>query len=168
MKIQYSLNLILMFLIWFLLLAYQDKVIENIENQGDKELIGYTKVSYCELIDHPEEYDGKQIEVKASHRYGFEWQELLCMKCRGKKKTWLEISLENEDPLKRVLRKLPKDQGIINATFYGVFHTGGSYGDGGYAHMLDLKFMKDLKIISRNGGVPELLPAKIQKQLCNE
>jgi hypothetical protein len=136
--------------------------------QSDKGLANYTQIDLCEILRNPQQYDGKQVVVRASYRYGFEWQELFCMRCRKQGKTWLEFSFENDTTIRRALRKAPKHQGIVNATFYGIFQAGGSYGDGWYSYKIDLRFVKDVKIISRNGGVPESLPSEVRKQLCQE
>ena len=139
----------------------------NSQSKNDQELEGYTQVSYCDLIRNMKEYENKPIAVSASYRYGFEWQELFCMGCRGQGKTWLEFNEKSANAVRRSLRNAPRDHGIINATFYGILEgSNGPYGDGGYAYQFDVESVKDVKVIYRDGRVPELLPENVRKQLC--
>ena len=41
------------------------------------------RVSFCDLIKDPGKFDGRAVTLKASYRYGFEWQELFCVSCKG-------------------------------------------------------------------------------------
>lgn len=149
--------------------AYPVRAVVNSENQNGSKMTGYPQVSYCDLISHPQEYDGKQVAVRASYRYGFEFQEMFCLKCRGQGKTWLEFGFEAAPNVRRALRKAPNDHGTVNAVFYGTFRgRRGPYGDGGYAYKLDLEFLKDVKVVYREGMAPDLLPSNVQKQLCQE
>ena len=59
--------------------------------RGESEKADHAAMSYCELLRHPKEYDGKDVVVRASYRYGFEWQEMFCLDCRRLGKTWLEF-----------------------------------------------------------------------------
>lgn len=137
------------------------------QSKSNQELEGYTQVSYCDLIRNLKEYENKRVAVSASYRYGFEWQELFCMKCRGQGKTWLEFNEKTADAVRHALRKAPRDHGIINATFYGTLDgSNGPYGDGGYSYRFDVESIKDVKVVYRDGRAPELLPADVQKQLC--
>ena len=139
----------------------------NTQSKNNQELEGYTQVSYCDLIRNLKEYENKPIAVSASYRYGFEWQELFCMGCRGQGKTWLEFTEKNDKAVRRALRKAPRDHGIINATFYGILDgSKGPYGDGGYSYQFDVELVKDVEVVYRDGRAPELLPADVQKRLC--
>ena len=51
----------------------------------------FSKVDYCDLIRHASDYDGKAVAVKATYRYGFEWQELYCVGCAAPSKIWLDL-----------------------------------------------------------------------------
>jgi hypothetical protein len=134
---------------------------------GEADMAGYTPVSYCELVRYPKEYDGKIVAVRATYRYGFEWQELLCIKCRDQRKTWLEFEAEPASGVRRALGKAPRHQGTLNATFYGTFRgTKGPYGDGGYVFRFDVKFIKGVEIVSKDGWAPEHLSASEQQKLC--
>jgi len=75
------------------------------QSRGDGDVSTYTPVSYCELIRHAVQYDGRRVAVRASYRYGFEWQEMFCMKCRDHGKTWLEFESDTSSSVRRALRK---------------------------------------------------------------
>lgn len=123
-------------------------------------------VDYCELLRSPAEFDGKRVTVKATYRYGFEWQELFCFPCRDIGKTWLEI----DDDLisaksRRVLKKLPNDEGTVSAIFTGTFESSkGPFGDGGYRFRFTLDEIEQAQLVSRSGFFD--FPEKVQKKIC--
>lgn len=124
------------------------------------------RTSLCDVIRDPGKFDGRAVTLKASYRYGFEWQELFCVSCRGAARVWLNLGDEPSKALARELRRLPKHQGTINGTFTGVFRGKPSaYGDGGYRYQLDLSALTGVDIVSKSGAVPEALPAVEGKRL---
>jgi hypothetical protein len=128
---------------------------------------GYSPVSYCELIRHPKDYDGKKVAVRATYRYGFEWQELFGVKCRDQGRTWLEFGADSASATRRALAKAPNHQGTLNATFYGTFQASkGPFGDGGYAFKFDVQSVKAVEVISKDGWAPERLSTSEQQRLC--
>lgn len=124
-------------------------------------------VSFVELLKHPSNFDGKRISVRATYRYGFEWQEVYCLSSRATAKVWLAIPPELPGSVQKALRRLPKHQGTVNATFTGVFHGARSaYGDGGYQYQLDLEKIEQVEIVSRSGAVAEALAANERSRVC--
>ncbi|HRV09446.1 MAG TPA: hypothetical protein P5568_13345 [Acidobacteriota bacterium] len=124
------------------------------------------RVSFCDLIKEAGKFDGRVVTVTASYRYGFEWQELFCVSCRGAGRVWLNLGEEPSKTLARELRRLPKHQGTINGTFTGVFRGKASaYGDGGYKYQLDLSALTGVDLVSKSGAMPEVLPAPERKRL---
>jgi hypothetical protein len=112
----------------------------------------------CDLLDQPQGFDGKRVTVRASYRYGFEWQEIYCLQCRQRAKVWLAIPPVLPKAVQSSLHRLPKDQGTVNATFTGVFHGKPSvFGDGGYQYQFDLERMERVDVISHSGAVPDAL-----------
>jgi hypothetical protein len=111
-------------------------------------------VSYCDLVSNPEKFEGKEVTVRASYRYGFEWQELFCLECRKVGKTWLEFGDDFTHESRVGLKRFPKSQGTINAVFTGIFHSSkGSYGDGSYRFQLMLRVITHAELVSENGGI---------------
>jgi len=130
--------------------------------------VDYMAVRYCDLVQNPQKHDGKNVAVHATYRYGRGWQELFGMKCRDRGKTWVEFVSENDEKINRFLRKTPRDQGTLNATFYGKFNsTDVPYGDSGYVFKIVVELVKDIKIVSKNGGEPNRLSNKKQKKICH-
>src|SRR5690606_7007917 len=85
----------------------------------------------CDMIDRPQAFDGKRVTLRASYRYGYEWQEIYCLQCRPLAKVWLAIPPELPKNVQRHLNRLPKNQGTVNATFTGMFRGSPSaFGDG--------------------------------------
>jgi hypothetical protein len=126
----------------------------------------YLKVDYCDLVANPTAYDGKRVDVIGTFRYGFEWQELYCLKCRGSEKTWVGFPNDPTKGVNRVLRSIPKGMGTVNATFRGVFHGNGGFGDGGYRFLLQVEAIEGAVVISRSGAVPEALKASERRRVC--
>ena len=89
-----------------------------------------TEVKFCELLRNPKQYDGQLIKVRATLRFGFEWNDLLCLSCPDKGGAWLDTSLDSEnfDDLDKAWKRMPKGAGIVNLTVVGVLHFGSTYG----------------------------------------
>jgi hypothetical protein len=56
---------------------------------------------FCDLVRNPAEYNGKTVTVRATYRYGFEWEELYCLDCLDKGKAWLEVPSDLDDASSR-------------------------------------------------------------------
>ena len=124
-------------------------------------------ISFCDLLKNPEKYDGKEVTVRATYRYGFEWQELFCLNCRNIGKTWLEIG-DITKKSEKILKKFPNDDGTITALFTGIFQSSkGSFGDGGYRFRFMLKEISKAKLLTKSGADPQQLPDNIRKRVCN-
>lgn len=125
-------------------------------------------IDYCDLLRSPTDFDGKKVTVKATYRYGFEWQELFCFPCRDIGKTWLEI----EDDLissrsRKALKKLPKDGGTVTAIFTGRFESSkGPFGDGSYRFRFVLNEVEQTELVSKSGFDPAQFPKNVQKKIC--
>ena len=129
--------------------------------------IEYMIAQYCDLIHNPKKFDGKNVAVRATYRYGHEWRELVGMKCSDKGRTWVEFISENDETIRSALRKAPRDQGTLNASFYGkIYSSYVSYGDDDYSFKFEIESIKDVKIVSKNGWEPSRLSNKEQKKLC--
>jgi len=155
---------------FWIFLGVNGKIVTTAEAQQVilEDGVEYTSVRYCDLVQNYKEYDGKHVVVRASYRYGEEWTELFGMNCRDRwENTWLEFVPEDEKKLRRVKRKAPRYQGTFNATFYGWFNsTGGRYGHlNGYAFEFRAEFLKDLKVVSKDGWDPTTLTEKEQQKL---
>ena len=124
-------------------------------------------VAFCDLVANPDKYDGKEVTVRATYRYGFEWQEIFCMECRKIAKTWLEFDEGLKSEFKATLKKFPRDQGTVNGIFTGTFHSSkGPYGDGGYRFRFDVKAISRIEVVSKEGWDPAHLPAESRKRVC--
>jgi alkyl hydroperoxide reductase subunit AhpF len=126
--------------------------------------IAYTPVSYCELMGHPMEYDGKRIAICAGCVVGFEVQVMLSLKCRDL--TYLAFMPETAKA-ERVLQKALRP-GTSNATFYGTFHkemlikTFGIQG----SYQFDVHYIKNIEFISKRVEATDNLSKKVQQKLC--
>jgi hypothetical protein len=124
-------------------------------------------VSFGELIGRPKDFDGKRITVRATYRYGFEWQELYCMPSRRSARVWLAIPTDLPKQIQNTSKRLPKHQGTINAIFTGLFHGEPSaFGDGAYQYQLDLEKLDQVEVVSKSGAVPDALTPTERTRVC--
>lgn len=125
-------------------------------------------VEDCDLIRNPDIYDGRLVTFRATYRYGFEWQEIYCLGCRTLGKTWLEISQISKTSAK-ILKKLPADDGTVNASFTGTFHSSaGPFGDGGYRFRLMLRELSRVELLTESGADPSSLPNNVREKICRD
>jgi hypothetical protein len=138
---------------------------QDVKGQQTRKMVS---ISYCDLLNNPELYDGKEVTVRATYRYGFEWSEIFCIKCRASGKTWLEVG-DVTQKSKKILKKLPKDDGTVNAAFTGTFQSSkGPFGDGGYRFRFLLKEISETEVVTKSGADPEKLPEGLRRKLCAE
>jgi hypothetical protein len=84
--------------------------------------------TFCDLLKNPEKYNGKEVTVRATWRYGFEWSQFYCLDCLDEGKAWLEVPSDLDDASMKALRRIPKGAGIVNITAQGVFMSDGHFG----------------------------------------
>ena len=107
-----------------------------------------TPVSFCDLVRNPEKYDGKVLSVRATYRYGFEWQQFYCLDCLDRGKAWLEIPSDLDNTSEKALRRAPKGAGIVNLTVEGVFVSGGRFGHmNGYPYKFVVHKVRDVAVV---------------------
>lgn len=123
-------------------------------------------LEFCALINKPNAYDGKNVMVRATYRYGFEWQEIYCLECRGLARTWLEF-LDLPKDSERILKKFPKDNGTVTATFTGIFQSSqGPFGDGGYRFRILVKEISQAEVVAKSGADPNSLSDSLRRRVC--
>jgi hypothetical protein len=107
-----------------------------------------TKVSFCDLVQNPEKFNGKEVTVRATYRYGFEWEQLYCLDCLDKGKAWLEIPADIDDASEKAMKQAPKGAGIVNLTIQGTFMSGGTYGHlNGYRYQFVAKEISNVAVV---------------------
>jgi hypothetical protein len=126
-------------------------------------------VVFCDLVRNPEKYNGREVTVRATYRYGFEWSELYCLDCleRGKARSgiaWLRIPSDLDDDSVRSFKKVPKGSGIVNLTVQGVFASGETYGhQNGYRYEIVAQKISDVAVIQK-GIKPPAEEEKAEKR----
>jgi hypothetical protein len=106
--------------------------------------------TFCDLLRNPEKYNGKEVIVRATYRYGFEWSQLYCLDCLDQGKAWLDMTVSFEDTSARSLKRMPKYAGIVNLTVQGVFVTGGTYGHlNGYRYKIEPYKISDVVVLQK-------------------
>jgi hypothetical protein len=122
-------------------------------------------VSICDLIKNPEEFEGKNIRVNATYRYGVEWSELYCSNCwdRDERRIWVSFDSSFSSNTKSKIRKTLVGGGetgrTLNVDFVGAF-----YRDSQLPAGYDFKFIVTkasiAEIILDDSPIPPELDAK--------
>ena len=128
-------------------------------------------VSYCEMLEHPEIYEGRLIRVRGSYRSGFEISALYGRECQdAKDSAWLE--LEVPDKLCTGSKKIETSGcagKITNVLVVGRFY--GAEGHYGHLRAYRYKFvvhcveeseMKSIPITRRLGAAQQCAEADRQ------
>jgi hypothetical protein len=106
--------------------------------------------TFCDLLRNPEKYNGKEVTVRATWRYGFEWSQFYCIDCSLKEMTWLDVSSELDDESTKALKRIPKGAGIVNITVQGTFRSGGHFGHlDGYPYEFIARKLSRITIVSK-------------------
>jgi len=122
-----------------------------------------SSVTFCDLVRNAEKYNGAEVRVRATYKYGFEWSQLYCLDCAEKGKVWLQIPTDLHDSSERSLRRLPEGAGIVNLTVQGVFFSGNTYGhENGYRYQIVADKISDVKVIQKG-----MKSAKEEEELRN-
>ncbi len=109
-------------------------------------------MNFCDLLRNAERFNGKEVTVRATYRYGYEWSQLYCLKCADEGKVWLELpsALDYDNDSQKALRKMPKGSGIVDVTVRGVFTSGATYGHGNmYRSQLRAMKITDVFVIQK-------------------
>jgi len=100
-------------------------------------------------------FTGKEVTVRATYRYGFEWEELYCLDCLDKGKAWLEIPSDIDDASEKALKHAPKGAGIVNLTVSGTFMSGSTYGhSNGYRYQFVAKKISNISVVLKGAKSP--------------
>ena len=125
------------------------------------------RIDFCELLRNPAQYNGKEVTVRATHQYGFEWSTLYCLSCLDKGKAWLDFSDNIDEKSETALKSAPKGAGIINLTATGMFMSGAAYGHmGGYHYRFVARRVWDVVTLVKGMKGPEKEKAMEAKWAC--
>ena len=107
--------------------------------------------AFCDLLRNPEKYNGSEVTVRATWRYGYEWSQFYCLDCLDKGKAWLEMPYERDEASSKTLRAIPKGAGIVNVTVRGVFMSGGHFGHlNGYPYQIVARQVSNVAIVLKD------------------
>jgi hypothetical protein len=125
-------------------------------------------VTFCDLVHDPNKYAGKEVTVRASYKFGFEWSYLYCLSCLEEGKPWLELPLHFDD-LDRTTRKaiqhLPEYAGTVNLTVSGVLVGPGAYGHmNGYRYEFKARTVSNVVVLIK--GMKRIDEEKLIEQKC--
>lgn len=107
-----------------------------------------SRIAFCDLLHDPQAFNGKEVTVRATYRYGYEWSQLYCLDCLDKGRAWLSIPADVDEKTIKALKHAPKWAGTVNVTVHGVFMSGGTFGHlNGYRYQFVADSVTDVAII---------------------
>jgi hypothetical protein len=124
----------------------------------------YSAISVCSLLGSADAHDGREVTTYGTYRYGFEWQDLYCLRCAAGGLVWVELE---EDARWPQGVRFSKDEGTVNVVFGGRFETGRNFGhDNGYRSQLRVTRVLDARFVDSTGVGPWALPPKVRDKVC--
>jgi hypothetical protein len=126
----------------------------------------YTPVPYCELAQHPKQYDGKRVIVRANFNIGFEQNfTIFGVKCTSEGITLLGFYSDDEATF---FRKAAKHFGFFNATLYGTFRYSKSVICPSCSFRFELRKIENVDNITRSTRWDDLdtLSEKAKRKVC--
>lgn len=126
-------------------------------------------VTFCELLKHPERYNGKVIHTRAVfRRTGEEVAEFYCSKCLYLGKVYFDYDENYESQTQPKVWQTILREGTVNIIMTGRFQVA-NVGEGfGHLGMWHYKFIvsriERVNVISNSGSTPEFLSKKIMRR----
>ena len=125
-----------------------------------------TEVALCEVVKNPRQYDGKEITIRATWRYGFEVSDLYCYACWQECSVWVEFQSDLKGK-----RRLPGGKtGTVNVAFRGIFIAGdGRHGHlNGYRYKFEVSEVLAARRVTKSYELPSALPPAVRRSICQE
>ena len=121
-------------------------------------------LDWCEVAENAADFDGKEIEVRATYRTRFETSELHCLGCKAAGRAWVDF--HNAAPFPAPLHGM--HTGTANVIFAGRFHSaGGPFGHlGQYEFRFDVTAVKKAVKIEPSGLPADALPPELAAKMC--
>lgn len=120
----------------------------------------------CELLQAPASFDGKRVQVGATHRYGFEFSEVYCLGCANDGGVFLEIPITV--PKREAARLTGHHSLTTNVVVVGRFvASGGPFGhDGTNRYKLVAERFLKIERVAKSSYVPSSLPEDLKLRVC--
>jgi len=128
----------------------------------------------CDVLKESQQYDGKQVTVRATYRSGVEISQLYCLACIERGRVWMRELLPRNgeiSPGVKNLNELLHEAGpaiTVNGTFTGIFRGPGQHGYlGASTYQIDVQEVRNVELVYRGPAEPERLPEEIKKKICH-
>jgi hypothetical protein len=126
-------------------------------------------VIFCELLKHPERYNGKVIHTRAVFRRGGEEiAEFYCPKCADLGRVYFDVDESYESRTKPEIHKIIQKDGFSNVVLTGRFqvaNVGEGYGHlGKWHYKFIISRIERADVIPMSADTPELLNKKILRR----
>lgn len=146
-----------LFLLLSFTLAQQEPGINLLTNKS-----GLPLVTYCELVNNPEQFDGKVVRVQATYLSTWHGGYLYNRACEGKEKhANLELSCKDKDSCDVLRKMLSNNLDFVERQgemiFIGRFGSAGGYGKLVSYHE-GFPFQLEVEKIERNFLIPNKRP----------
>lgn len=119
---------------------------------------------WCDVAENASDFDGKEIEVRATYRARFETSELHCLGCKVNARAWVDF--HSASPFLAPLHGM--HSGTANVIFAGRFRSsGGPFGHlGQYRFLFEVTAVKKAVKIEPSGLPSDALPPELAAKLC--
>lgn len=108
-------------------------------------------VKLCELVANPAKYEGKEIAVFATYRFGIETQILWCLSCTCDRcPAEAIVGVDEEQLPDAIRRRIPSGAGTVNGIFRGRFNSQGDTG----RHEMIIRLTSIAKMVILYDGIP--------------
>ena len=125
-----------------------------------------SRIQLCDLLRNASQYNGREVTVRATLRYGFEWSDFLCISCSDMGLVWLSLPADMDDESERAFKRMPEGAGIVNVTVTGVFKSGSTYGPNGYHYQLTARTIRDVAVLQSGMKKIEKESLTLQRYGC--
>jgi len=106
------------------------------------------RIAFCDLLRDPQVFNGKEITLRATYKYGYEWSQLYCLDCLDKGRAWFRIADDVDAKAIESLKRAPKGAGTVNITTRGIFMSGGTFGHlNGYRYEFVAESVTDVAVV---------------------
>lgn len=139
------------------------------QTSAQKEGSKTNEVSFCEMMQSPEQFGKEPVKVKAVYRYGFEWSEFYSLKCEPKKRIWVEraeTECENAGQIEKF------EPAAMGGRTYGVVAVGtliekkDGYGYmNNYNYLFMVKCFEKSVLLDREGYLPHALDSEQHRRI---
>lgn len=116
-----------------------------------------TQVDLCSVLQTPQQYDGRQMNIEGTYRVALEASEIYSPACPRAGSVWVDFPNDGDaNKAGRKIDRLISSHGTVTGMFTGIFHTGSHYGhEAAYLNKFSMISVRHLRVVDRLGLAPQ-------------